>query len=181
MKKINCLLLILLSISSFSMAQVKRIYAEKENSFIKYKLTHPLHEVEAGSKDQICVIDADTAKREIKAALVQVGVATFNSGNSNRDSHAMEVVDAITYPAAKFLSNNITAKGDSLLISGKLTFHGITKEINISAFEKWTDKILEVDGRFDISLTQFKIGRPTLLLMPVDDDLRFSFKEVFNL
>lgn len=127
------------------------------------------------------MIEADVAKKEIKAALVQVGVATFNSGNSNRDSHAMEVIDAITYPSAKFLSDKITADGDSLKISGKLTFHGITKDIVISAYQKWGDKSLEVDGRFDISLTAYKIDRPELLLIPVDDTLKFSFKEVFNL
>ena len=108
-------------------------------------------------------------------------MATFNSGNSNRDSHAMEVVDAINHPAAKFLSDNITENGDSLKISGKLTFHGVTKEIMISAIQKWSDKNLEVEGGFDISLTAFKIERPSLLLMPVNDDLKFTFKESFNL
>lgn len=181
MKKTTGFLLALFLISTVSFGQVKRIYAEKEGSFIKYKLTHPLHEVEATSHDEVCVIDADTAKKEIKQALVQVGVATFNSGNSNRDSHAMEVIDAITYPAAKFLSDKITQKGDSLEISGKLTFHGITKEVTIAAFQKWGARSLEVDGKFDISLTAYKIDRPTLLLMPVNDDLKFWFKENFKL
>lgn len=181
MKKIICLLVSVFLFSSLSPAQVKRLYAEKDDSFLKYKLTHPLHEVEAISKEQTCVIEVDTSAKVVKQALVQVGVATFNSGNSNRDSHAMEVIDAITYPSARFLSDKVSQTGDSLKISGKLTFHGITKEITISAFRKWGDKNLEVDGNFDISLTEFKIDRPTLLLMPVNDDLKFSFKEVFNL
>jgi len=181
MKKIMCVLIAVFLAGTFSFAQVKRIYAEKNGSFIKYKLTHPLHEVEATSTSEVCVIDADTAKREIKQALVQVGVTTFDSGNSNRDSHAMEVIDAITYPAAKFLSDKITQNGDSLKISGKLTFHGITKEITIDAIQKWGPKNLEVDGKFDISLTAFKVDRPTLLLMPINDDMKFWFQENFNL
>ena len=180
MKKLICFLFAVLFFVPLSFSQVKRVYAEKESSYIKYKLTHPLHEVEASSKDQICVIDADTVNKKIKGALVQVGVATFNSGNSNRDSHAMEVIDAIKYPAAKFLSDKIVQTGDSLKISGKLTFHGVTKEIVVSAFQKWDNKNLEVDGKFDISLTTYKIDRPTLLLMPVNDDLKFWFKEVLN-
>ena len=170
-----------LAFSPVMTSQVKRIYAEKNDSYITYKLTHPLHEIESTSKDEICVIDADLTQKIIKQALVQVGVATFNSGNSNRDSHAMEVVDGINYPSAKFLSDKIVQNGDSLKISGKLTFHGITKEIVLSALQKWTDNNLEVDGGFDISLTEFKIERPSLLLIPVSDDLKFTFKEVFDL
>lgn len=181
MKKIICFLFSVLLITPVLMAQVKRMYADKNDSFITYKLTHPLHEVEATSKDETCVIDADISKKEIKASLVQVGVTTFDSGNSNRDSHAMEVVKAIQYPSAKFLSDNIVQNGDSLKISGKLTFHGITNEVVIYALQKWGDKNLEVDGEFDISLTAYNVERPQLLLIPVSDDLKFTFKEFFNL
>jgi polyisoprenoid-binding protein YceI len=181
MKKIICFFVIALAATPLLTAQIQRKYADKTYSYIKYYLSHPLHEVEATSTDQVCVIDIDISQKQIKAALVQVGVASFNSGNSNRDSHAMEVVNAIQYPAAKFLSDKIEQNGDSLKISGKLTFHGVTKEIYINAVQKWEDKNMEIDGGFDISLTEFKIDRPTLLLMPVSDDLKFSFKEFFNL
>jgi hypothetical protein len=40
---------------------------------------------------------------------------------------------------------------------------------------------LTVTGNFVISLTEFKVERPSLLMIPVKDELRFSFKEVFNL
>ncbi len=173
-------LLIVLSVPTVN-AQIKRLYADKDESYIKYQLTHPLHEIEAESKDQTCVINADISAKKIKQALVQTAVSTFNSGNSNRDSHAMEVINAIQYPEARFLSDKIAQDGDSLKISGKLTFHGITKEITISAFQNWGDGKLEVDGKFAISLTEFKIERPALLLIPVNDDLKFNFKEVFEL
>ncbi len=47
--------------------------------------------------------------------------------------------------------------------------------------QKWSGNKLEVDGKFDLSLTAFKVERPTLLFMPVNDLLKFKFKEVFDL
>lgn len=112
---------------------------------------------------------------------MKVSVESFNSGNSNRDSHAMEVVEALKYPDAIFKSTSINPRGDSLKISGQLTFHGITKDIIISALPKWSDKKLIVNGNFDISLTAFHVERPSLLLIPVKDILEFTLEQTFNL
>ncbi len=174
-------LLPLLFFSTLLFSQTKRLEAAKQESWITYKLTHPLHEVESTSKDATCFIDADESSKQIKAVAVQVGVSSFNSGNSNRDSHAMEVVDALDYPYARFISSSVTQKDDSVKVNGKLTFHGITKDVMISAKENWSDKMLVIDGGFNISLTAFKIKRPSLLLIPVNDTLKFTFHQVFNL
>ncbi len=172
--------LIILSVVSIS-AQPKKYEASEQESYITYRLTHPFHEVEATSRKVVCLIYADAQKKEIKNVLVQVPVTSFDSGNSNRDSHAMEVVDAISIPYAKFVSTNIMENGDSLKISGKLTFHGVTKDITINAATDWSTNKLIVDGVFNISLTQFKVERPSLLLIPVNDDLKFTLKEIFYL
>lgn len=181
MKAKYFLLFVLLAPTSFVYSQNVKIESIKDKSVINYKLSHPLHEVEATSKDAFCILEVDTASKKIKAALVDVGVTTFDSGNSNRDSHAMEVVDAIHYPDAKFLSTSIKYKGDSLFVNGNLTFHGVTKSVTINALQKWNGDKLELDGAFDISLTEFKIKRPSLLLMPVNDDLKFNFQQYFNI
>jgi polyisoprenoid-binding protein YceI len=93
----------------------------------------------------------------------------------------MEVIDAISYPKVKFTSTSIVKNGDRLKITGKLTFHGVTKEINFDALPKWESNKLTVTGNFVISLTEFKVERPSLLMIPVKDELRFSFVEVLNL
>lgn len=173
-------LILFLLLGSLLSAQIKQIESVKKESSIIYRLTHPFHEVESISKDAQCIITVDIGKKEIKQVSVQVDVTTFNSGNSNRDSHAMEVIDALSYPEANFTSTNIVQYGDSLKISGKLTFHGITKDIRITATSKWTNNKLIVNGKFEISLTAFKVERPSLLMIPVKDELKFSIMQTFN-
>jgi polyisoprenoid-binding protein YceI len=173
-------LVIVLLLSTALYAQTKQATASQKESYITYQLTHPLHEIESTSKEVDCSIDFDLSKKEIQRVDVRIDVTTFNSGNSNRDSHAMEVIDALSYPEVDFQSKNIYAKGDSIKVQGKLTFHGVTKDITISAKPKWQDKKLYVNGNFAVSLTAFKIERPSLLMIPVKDELRFSFQQVFN-
>ena len=179
--KSSLLLLLLLIPVSFLFSQVKRLEAVKKDSFITYKITHPLHEVEATSKYALCLVDADLKTKQIKDVSVQVDVTSFDSGNSNRDSHAMEVVEALLYPDARFVSTSVTQNGDSLQVWGNLTFHGITKKTFMTAVDHWTADKLTVDGGFNISLTAFHVKRPSLLLMPVSDTLQFKFEQVFNL
>lgn len=168
-----------LVITNFILSQTKQYQSVKKESSITYQLTHPLHEVEATSKEAECIIEADLSKKEIKRVTVLVDVTSFTSGNSNRDSHAMEVIDAISYPDAEFLSSQIYPKGDSLIVHGKLVFHGVNHDLTFSILPIWQDKRLVVNGSFVISLTAFKVERPSLLMIPVKDELRFKLMQIF--
>jgi len=179
--KFKLVLLLLIAPLALTFGQMKRYEAVKPDSYIKYKITHPLHEFEATSKQVYCAVDADAGSKQIKDVLVQVPVSSFDSGNSNRDSHAMEVVEELMYPDARFISSSITQKGDSLEVQGNLTFHGETKEITFPAFASWANNKLTVSGNFNVSLTEFKIKRPSLLLIPINDTIQFWFSQVFNI
>ena len=161
-------------------AQIKSLSLIKEESSVTYRLVHPLHNVEATSKEMQYRLDVDIATKRIKRVAVQVDVTSFNSGNSNRDSHAMEVIDAITYPDVRFISTTITQTGDSLSVAGKLTFHGVTRDVGIAGVSKWTDEKLVVEGGFQISLEAFEVERPSLLMIPVKDTLSFSIVAAFS-
>jgi polyisoprenoid-binding protein YceI len=126
-------------------------------------------------------VEVDPAKKEIKSVSAQVDVMTFDSGNSNRDSHAMEVIESIKYPDVTFAGTTVTQNADSVLVSGRLTFHGVTKDIVMRGVATWGEHVLRVEGGFTLSLTAFKIERPALLMVPVDDALRFTLKAAFPL
>lgn len=162
-------------------AQVRHLTQKKDESSMTYRMVHPLHKIEATSKDVVYDLEADPVTKEFKRVSGSVDVTTFDSGNSNRDSHAMEVIDAIDYPEARFDGTGFTRKGDSLYIAGKVTLHGVTRDIVAGAVTHWTEGKLEVDGSFVLSLEAFKIERPSLLMIPVEDTLSFSFVAVFAL
>ena len=172
---------LLLVSGSPTVAQTKAVELIKDESSMTYRLVHPLHKIEATSKAVVYNVQIDPVKKEVKTVTAQVDVTSFDSGNSSRDSHAMEVIDALTYPDASFTGTTISQQGDSLKISGKLTFHGVTKDVVVPAMAKWEQNKLDVTGDFDLSLEAFHIERPSLLLIPVEDKLSFSFKAAFKL
>jgi polyisoprenoid-binding protein YceI len=173
------LMVLWLLVSAAAFGQTKAVEASKDESSITYRINHTLHHIEATSKDGWFRVELDPAKKEIKSVTAQVDVMTFDSGNSNRDSHAMEVVESIKYPDVTFASTSVTQNGDSLSVTGKLTFHGVTKDIVMTGAAKWSENKLEVQGSFELSITAFKIERPALLMIPVDDALRFSLHAMF--
>jgi polyisoprenoid-binding protein YceI len=162
-------------------AQTRNLPFIHEGSTMTYVLVHPLHTIEAVSKDVAYQLEAEVRAKSLKHVSGQVDVTTFDSGNSNRDSHAMEVIDAISFPEASFTSTSIEVDGDSLTIKGKLTLHGVTRDVVARARETWTPEKLVVTGGFAVSLTEFKIDRPSLLMIPVEDTLRFTFTAMFGL
>jgi polyisoprenoid-binding protein YceI len=155
--------------------------ARCDSSSITYRITHPLHVVEATSSAAVFRVAVDTAKREIKSVSASVDVMTFDSGNSNRDSHAMEVIDALSFPNATFTSSEISARHDTLQVGGTLVFHGVSKPARLHAVGRWTDRDFAVDGTFALSLTEFSVERPSMLMLPVEDTLRFSFHAAFRI
>ncbi|HEY6952896.1 MAG TPA: YceI family protein [Bacteroidota bacterium] len=171
----------MLLIATAGTASAQSTIAEtlKGESWMSYRMVHPLHTFDAKSTSVEYKLDIDPSAKEIKTVAAQVDVTTFDSGNSNRDSHAMEVIDAITYPDVTFTSTGVTQRGDSVSVAGKLTFHGITNDIVVAAKPVWSANRLDVDGNFDLSLTAFKIERPSLLMMPVQDNVRFTFHAAF--
>jgi polyisoprenoid-binding protein YceI len=163
------------------LAQTKTEEVIKDESMITYRIDHLLHHIEATSKDGWFRVEVDPAKKEIKSVSAQVDVMTFDSGNSNRDSHAMEVIESIKYPDVTFAGTTVIQSADSVTVSGKLTFHGVTRDIQMRGVARWGEHELKVEGGFTISLTAFKIERPALLMVPVDDALRFTLKAAFPL
>ncbi len=171
--------LVLASVTVVS-ARVTHAESIKDSSTIMYHMSHPLHEFDAVSHDAQYSLTVDPDSKEVKSVSAVVDVTTFDSNNSNRDSHAMEVIDAISYPDVRFVSTGVTAKGDSVFVNGKLTFHGVTRDIVIPSAISWSQHMLSVHGAFDLSLTDFKIERPSLLLIPVADAVKFTVIAVFR-
>lgn len=175
------LLVLTLVMTAGSAAQPKVVEAVKDESSVTYRLVHPLHVIEAVSKDVVYHLEVEPENKKIDTVSATVDVMTFDSGNSNRDSHAMEVIDAISFPDASFSSTAITQTGDSLSVAGKLTFHGVTKDVVATGAATWSPEKLNVRASFGVSLTSFQIDRPSLLMIPVNDTLTFSLVAAFGL
>ena len=159
----------------------KIISADKSNSWVRYTVDHTLHKATAISNDFICNIDFNSDTKQINNVVAAVGIGTFDSKNSNRDSNAMEAVDALKFPSVKFISSSVSSVAGKLFIKGNLIFHGVTKEFHFDAEQIISGNLVTVTGSFTVSLDQFKVERPSLLGMKIDDTILVEFKTVFKI
>jgi len=83
-----------------------------------------------GLKGTINFDEKDLANSKFE---VTVDVATINTGNGMKNTHAKSAkwLDAEKFPVIKFTSSSITSTGSGYQAKGTLEFHGVSKEITI--------------------------------------------------
>ncbi|CAM4028693.1 YceI family protein [Corallococcus sp. ZKHCc1 1396] len=164
-----------------------RLYSvKKDASSLTYKLIHKLHEVsgKAAPSEGKAVLKPDGTLQ----VAVRAQVKDFDSQNSNRDTHMLEVTEAAKYPlielkaVATGVKPPATFPGTvSVVLKGKLTFHGVTKDVVVPMTVNFASaRQVTADGTFDISLEGYKIERPSLLMVKVDDKLVLEPHLVFQ-
>lgn len=156
-----------------------KVYSDKSQSSITYFMIHPLHSWSGVSKDFTSVILANADKTEIYQVALSAKISTFDSHNANRDSHMMEVTEAIKYPSVTFQSTSIKANGNKLNVTGNLSLHGVTQSVSFGAEQKLVNNKLEVTGSFNVNMKQYKIDPPSLMGMAVDENFKVEFKAVY--
>ena len=116
----------------------------------------------------------DAVNQTTNSCSLRVDLATFDSGNSNRDSNMLTYLDVFQYPEVMFVSNEIFIEGINAFIKGKLTFHGITKDINLTADISFNDGF-NAEGSFIILLSEYEVERPVLLFKKIADEMKLKF------
>jgi len=116
----------------------------------------------------------DAVNQTTNSCSLRVNLATFDSGNSNRDSNMLTYLDVFQYPDVMFVSNEIFVEGINAFIKGKLTFHGITKDINLTADISFNDGF-NAEGIFIILLSEYDVERPVLLFKKIADEMKLKF------
>jgi len=139
---------------------------------VQYDLVHKFHKFTGVSKAMVVRGSVDASGLKVMAR-TQVG--TFDSENSNRDSHMMETVEGEKYPWAAVraalpgfkLPTNGTTK---ITVQASVELHGIAVNHPIDITLQATDSThFHISFEFPESLTAHKIERPSLLFVAVDD------------
>jgi polyisoprenoid-binding protein YceI len=150
---------------------------------LTYTIVHKLHEVQGTTRrvEGRALAQPDGTIR----VQVRTKIATFDSGNSNRDEHMREATHEALHPYAEVKG---TMSGIKLPLEGsrQATLHatvelnGEKKAMDVPVKLEPTGAGVRTTFSFPISLDGFKVERPQLLLIKVDDratisgDLRFE-------
>ena len=161
-------------------AQTASWKTANESSVISYSAAHILHPWKGINKNILGIAVVDSSNKSIEKMAILVYVKDFDSDNSSRDAHALEVLEALQFPQVKFFSEKISVNNQQVNFKGTLDFHGEKRPLEIVGDIKWFDKKLKLSGSFVIQPTKFKVKLPTFMMIPIDDKLEFDFDLTFE-
>ena len=167
--------LIIILFFQVAFAQGVPVTIDADQSFISYDGRHPAHNWTGVSKEIKGSFIFDKDNPTASNVDIFVPVFSFDSKNSNRDSNMLDVIEDYFYPTVSFTSSEIIKQENQYYIKGLLFFHGIKKEITIPVNFTLDDKKIKVDADFSISLTDYKIKRPSLLTIKMKDEIAIKF------
>jgi len=160
----------------------RKLVADKALSTVTYSAKHPLHKWDGVSHDVNCAVIYNDETRQPETVAVSLKVASFDSDNNNRDSHAMEVLDGLKFPNVTFVSSDIKpGENGALIAKGTLTFHGVAKPATLQASRKDAGGRMTLTGEFPVNMSDHNIERPSLMGLKTEDAMILKFNVVFAL
>lgn len=160
--------LALFALASFARADSQWVLTQ---STLTYHVSHPLHESEG-------VSHAAKGKAICHGGecnfLIAVPVKSFDSGDSNRDLHMLQVTRGAEYPMVTVRTHLPESDESATTVSADLEiqFAGQTAEFKQVSFKlERQGNDVHLTGTIPATLTDFKIPPPTLLTMPVKNDI----------
>lgn len=140
-------------------------------SVLTYHVSHPLHHVDGVSHAARGKGICHNGECDF---LIAVPVKSFDSGDSNRDLHMLQVTRGAIYPIVTVRTKlPETAAGSSTLHADlEIEFSGQKAEYKQVPFQvKIKGNQTRITGTIPAKLTDFKIDPPSLLTMPIKNDI----------
>ncbi len=130
------LLLTLLGMGQAVAAPEKYIIdTEGAHAFIQFKIQHLGYSWLYGRFDKFSgELMLDEENPENSSIKVTVDTASLDSNHAERDKHLRsdEILNVKKYPTAEFVSTSVEKTGEKTgLLKGKLTLHGVTRDVEI--------------------------------------------------
>src|ERR1035441_3357029 len=142
-----------------------------EQSTLTYHVSPPLHQTDG-------VTHAARGKGVCHAGqcdlLIAVPVKSFDSGDGNRDLHTLQVARGGQFPMVTVRTRLSEDTSGSATIHADLEvqFAGQTAKYNQVPFQQVTQgNETRISGTIPALLTDFKIDPPSLLMMPVKNEI----------
>jgi hypothetical protein len=138
---------------------------------LTYHVSHPLHQSEGVSHEARGKGVCHAGQCDF---LIAVPVKSFDSGDSNRDLHMIQVTRGAQFPMVTVRTRLPESASTSTTIQADLEvqFAGQTAQYKQIPFQLVTQgNQIRITGTIPATLADFKIDPPTLLTLPVKNEM----------
>ncbi|HEY6387125.1 MAG TPA: YceI family protein [Candidatus Acidoferrum sp.] len=145
-----------------------------KESTLTYRVSHPLHQVEGVSHEARGKGVCHAGQCDF---LIGVPVKSFDSGDSNRDLHMIQVVKGGQFPMVTVRTHlpEDASKSGGMQASLEIQFAGQSAQFKDVPFQiTMQGSEAKISGTIPATLSDFKIEAPSLLTVPVKNDIPIS-------
>ena len=142
-----------------------------DQATLSYHVSHPLHQTDGVSKQARGKGVCHAGQCDF---LIAVPVKSFDSGDSNRDLHMIQVVRGGEFPLVQVRAQvpETAASSSSVMLDLEIEFAGQTAHYKQVPFQLAVKgNSVRITGRIPSTLSDFKIDPPKLLTVPVKDEM----------
>lgn len=133
MKTTRCALLVLTALLLAAIPASAATYEiDPVHSSVIFKVKHfGVSNFYGAFKEISGTIDYDAENVGSSSIDVEIAADSVDSRNKNRDEHIMgpDFLNSGEFPKITFKSTGVKGSGDSFQVTGKLTLHGVTKDV----------------------------------------------------
>ncbi len=138
---------------------------------LTYHVSHPLHQSEGVSREARGKGVCHAGQCDF---LIAVPVKSFDSGDSNRDLHMIQVTRGAQFPIVTVRTHlpESASTSATVQVDLEIQFAGQTAQYKQVPFQLVTQgNEIRITGTIPATLVDFKIDPPTLLTLPVKNEM----------
>jgi polyisoprenoid-binding protein YceI len=185
MKKISLLLVLLLLPFSFLFGETENYVIVPRLSSLTFDVSAQMHNVHGVGNRFNGTISGNRSDITSAKITIKLDPTSFDTDNEKRDKDMREkCLEIGKYPFIEFNSTAIQADQKELkegqplkaTIQGVLKMHGLEKQISAPVTIQVTGDTLTAEGDMAVVLDEWKILRPKVLFVQLQNDVKIHFK-----
>jgi hypothetical protein len=170
-------LFVLLAVAAIARADGQWVL---RSSTVAYHVSHPLHDTDGASHAARGKAICRSGECEV---LVAAPVKSFDSGDSNRDLHMLQVVDGAKYPlvSVRLRVPESAERSAAIRCDLEVEFAGKTAtypQVPFTVTNQGGER--RISGTIPAKLSDFGIPPPSLLAIPVKDEMPIRVDTVWE-
>jgi polyisoprenoid-binding protein YceI len=173
---VTALVLVALVLPRAAEAEPLRFRIQPEASEITFRATSRLMNAEGHFSRFSGDVVVDPAVLTTGRITLTIDTASLDTGIEMRDNHlrSSDFFDVARFPTLAFQSVRIEAAGRRATVVGRLTLHGVTREIAVPIDVQITNIALVASGEFIVNRGEYAINYNSFV-NPIGNEVRVTF------
>lgn len=173
---LTALVLVMLTGSTPARAESLRFRIQPEASEITFRATSRLMNAEGHFGRFSGDVVADPAGPTGARISLTIDAASLETGIEMRDKHlrSADFFDIERFPTIAFQSVRVESSGRRATVMGRLTLHGVTREIAVPVDVQITETALVASGEFIVNRGEYAMNYNSFL-NPIGNEVRVAF------